>query len=125
LFEYLQSIPPLLNSFHLFMGNTLGSREYWHDWYDVKGRLLAEFDMRRSPTLLVDVGGGKGHDLQSFHNAFGKAVSQGEHNLVLQELPHVLDAIPDTELPPTVVKMAHDFFTEQPVKGKFNAGYRR
>ncbi|KAF1962612.1 sterigmatocystin 8-O-methyltransferase [Byssothecium circinans] len=115
-FEYLHSIPPLLNDFHLFMGNTMGAREYWHEWYDVEGRLLAGFDPSQSSTLIVDVGGGKGHDLQAFYAAFGQPFWQDERNLILQDLPHVVDAISDTELPPTVVKMAHDFFTEQPVK---------
>jgi len=101
----------------------MGARKYWHDWYDVEGRLLADFDSSRSPTLLVDVGGGKGHDLQSFHKAFGNSESHDESKLVLQDLTYVVDAIPDTELPPLVVKMAHDFFTEQPVKGKSDAAY--
>ncbi|KAF2702772.1 sterigmatocystin 8-O-methyltransferase [Pleomassaria siparia CBS 279.74] len=115
-FEYLHSIPPRLRDFNLFMGNSMGTREYWHDWYDMEGRLLNEFDLSQSSTLLVDVGGGKGHDLQSFYASFGKSSGQDQRKLVLQDLPHVVDAIPDAELPPTVVKMAHDFFTEQPVK---------
>jgi hypothetical protein len=110
-FEYLHSIPPLLRDFHLFMGNTMGAREYWHEWYEVEGSLLTGFDSSHSSTLLVDVGGGKGHDLQAFYTAFGEPSWKESHKLVLQDLPHVIDAIP-------VVKMAHDFFTDQPVKGQ-------
>jgi hypothetical protein len=119
-FEYLQSIPPLLADFNLFMGNTMGAREYWHDWYDVQGCLLADFDPSKSSTLLVDVGGGKGHDLQAFNTAFGNPSWQDQRKLVLQDLPHVINTIPDGELPSTVVRMAYDFFTEQPVKGQLN-----
>jgi hypothetical protein len=118
-FEYLQSIPPLAADFNLFMGSTMGAREYWHEWYAVEERLLTGFDVSRGETLLVDVGGGKGHDLQAFHSAFEKLGSwKKEGKLVLQELPHVLDVVPERELPPAVVKMAHDFFTEQPLKGE-------
>jgi hypothetical protein len=118
-FEHLQTTPSLAADFNLFMGNTMGAREYWHEWYPVEKRLLVDFDENRSDTLLVDVGGGKGHDLQAFYTAFGKSKSwKKEGKLVLQELPHVLDAIPDGDLPPVVVKMTHDFFAEQPVKGK-------
>ena len=114
IFDYLQSIPPLFQDFNLFMGNTMGAREYWHDWYDVEGRLLNGFDPSISPTLLVDIGGGKGHDLVAFDAAFGYACD-GE--LVLQDLPQVLDDIAEGQLSPNIKKMPHDFFEEQVVKG--------
>lgn len=117
-FEYLQSIPSLFSDFNLFMGNTMGAREYWHEWYDVEGRLLAGFDASRGSALLVDVGGGKGHDLQSFYDAFGNPSWKDQRQLVLQDLGHLLESVPDESLPPAVEKMAHDFFTEQPVKGE-------
>ncbi|KAF2438301.1 sterigmatocystin 8-O-methyltransferase [Karstenula rhodostoma CBS 690.94] len=116
-FEYLQSIPPLLHDFHLFMGNTMGAREYWHDWYDVEGKLLADFDPSKSQAILVDIGGGKGHDVKSFYSAFMAKSKEEQGKLVLQDLPHIIDAIPDNELPPAVIKMSHDFFEEQTVKG--------
>ncbi|KAF2115408.1 S-adenosyl-L-methionine-dependent methyltransferase [Lophiotrema nucula] len=93
-FEYLQSIPPLLNNFNLFMGHTMGAREYWHEWYDIERRLLDNFDSSHSSALLVDVGGGKGHDLNAFDAAFGKSPRSYEGQL-----------------------MGHDFFLEQPAKG--------
>ncbi|KAF2658527.1 sterigmatocystin 8-O-methyltransferase [Lophiostoma macrostomum CBS 122681] len=46
IFEYLQSIPSLFQDFNLFMGNTMGAREYWHEWYDVESRILSGFDGR-------------------------------------------------------------------------------
>jgi hypothetical protein len=117
-FEYLQSKPLLLQNFNLFMGNTMGMRDYWHEWYDIEGRLLKGFDSSHSSTLLVDVGGGKGHDLNAFDAAFGKPSRNYPGMLVLQDLPHVLDTIPDSELAPSISKMAHDFFVEQPIKGE-------
>jgi hypothetical protein len=35
IFKYLQAIPSLFQDFNLFMGNTIGTREHWHVWYDV------------------------------------------------------------------------------------------
>jgi hypothetical protein len=119
-FEYLHSNPSLTNDFNLFMGNTMGARQYWYEWYDVEGRLLTGFDPERCSTLLVDVGGGKGHDLVAFEGAFGKTEKYEKGNLALQDLPHILDQVPDTELTPAITKMPHDFFTEQLVKGESN-----
>ncbi|PVI03456.1 sterigmatocystin 8-O-methyltransferase [Periconia macrospinosa] len=121
-FEYLASMPSMMRDFNLFMGNTMGDREYWHEWYDVRGRLIDGFDEERSPVLVVDVGGGKGHDLQAFWRAFGGdegyvGKGGGERRLVLQDLQNVLDGIGEGEVEAGIVKMEHDFFTEQPVKG--------
>lgn len=117
-FDFLHSMPYLFQDFNLFMGNTMGAREYWHEWYDVNGRLITGFDHSKSPTLLVDVGGGKGHDLLAFDSTFGSPPKHYEGKLVLQDLPHVLDDIAENELSANIVKMSHDFFTEQPVRGE-------
>ena len=62
--------------------------------------------------LLVDIGGGKGHDVQAFH---GKYPHRGR--LVLQDLPQGLDSMQPGDVDPTVETMVHDFFTQQPVLG--------
>lgn len=114
-FDYLQSIPSLFQDFNLFMGNTMGAREYWHEWYDIRRRLLSDFEPSIESALLVDIGGGKGHDLIAFVETFGKGEEGYDRQLVLQDLPHVLDDVGDFS---GIRKMAHDFFEEQPVKGK-------
>jgi hypothetical protein len=118
IFDFLQSIPSLFQDFNLFMGNTMGAREYWHEWYDVHGRLLTGFDSSKSSTLLVDIGGGKGHDLLAFDSTFGSPPKHYEGKLVLQDLPQVLDGIAENALGANNVKIPHDFFTEQPVRGE-------
>lgn len=115
IFEFLQTTPSLFQDFNLYMGNTMGSREYWCDWYDVKGRLLNGFDAASSDVLFVDVAGGNGHDLQTFHERFKDYGYKGK--LVLQEIPAVLNDIQEGELDEVVERMVHDFFTEQPIKG--------
>jgi hypothetical protein len=61
--------------------------------------------------LCVDIGGGRGLAMLELKDACPDL--KGE--VILQDREAVLDDIPEKELP-GVTKMAHDFFTEQPVK---------
>ncbi|KIX07836.1 uncharacterized protein Z518_02490 [Rhinocladiella mackenziei CBS 650.93] len=84
----------------------------WFDFFPVKDRLLQGLD--GANVLLVDVGGGRGHRLQRFRSRFPDDTRTT--TLVLQDLPDVIDAADD--LDEGIVKMAHDFFTLQPIKGE-------
>ena len=110
-FNLLFSQPNLLRNFNQFMGNTMGARHYWVDWYPVEERLL-NGSRPDGAALLVDVGGGKGHDLQAFYTKYPR-----QTGLVLQDQPHALDKITAESLDPSVKRMVHDFFKEQPIKG--------
>ncbi|RYO90039.1 hypothetical protein DL762_002884 [Monosporascus cannonballus] len=92
----------------LFMGNTMGARTYWVDWFPVQERLLD--GATADSALLVDVGGGRGHDLLAFHEKYPR---QGR--LVLQDLAPVIESTGD--LDPAIERVSYDFFTEQPLKG--------
>ncbi|KAI0161875.1 putative O-methyltransferase [Hypoxylon sp. FL1284] len=107
-FQLFVSMPDILRDFNAFMGKTMGARRYWVDWYPVKERLLD--GATKESALLVDVGGGKGHDIIAFHNRFP---DQG--TLVLQDLAAVTASIIDIH--PSIESMGYDFFSEQPVKG--------
>lgn len=61
--------------------------------------------------LLVDIGGGDGHDLADFRAAFPDLKGR----LILQELSHVVERIQNESYEP----MVHDWNMEQPVKGAF------
>lgn len=59
------------------MGNTMDARRYWVDWYPVQERILDGFDKgekreegEEEGICIVDVGGGKGHDLMQFEERF-------------------------------------------------------
>ena len=91
------------------MGNTMGARKYWVDWYPVQERILDGVSLDTSTPLIVDVGGGKGHDLIAFNAKFPG------HKLVLQDLQPVIDNVLD--LDKTIRTDVYDFFTEQPLKG--------
>ncbi|KAI1307476.1 putative O-methyltransferase [Xylaria venustula] len=107
-FELFSSMPDIFRDFNSFMGNTMGARHYWVDWFPVESMLI--LGATEGSPLLVDVGGGRGHDLIAFHNKYPE---QGP--LVLQDLPAVIADI--QELDPAINKVEYDFFTEQPVKG--------
>lgn len=107
-FELFKSIPRVFKDFNTFMGNTMGAREYWVDWFPVQERLLD--GVQDGPALIVDVGAGKGHDMLAFHAKY-----PGRGRLVLQDLPSVTNSLDDPN--PAIEVMPYDFFTEQPVKG--------
>ncbi|KAK7750884.1 hypothetical protein SLS62_007147 [Diatrype stigma] len=107
-FDFFSSIPDVLMDFNTFMGNTMGARSYWVDWFPVPERLLD--GAIADSALLVDVGGGKGHDVLAFHEKYPR---QGR--LVLQDLAPVIEAI--GTLDHAIELMPYDFFKSQPVKG--------
>ncbi|KAF2740017.1 sterigmatocystin 8-O-methyltransferase [Polyplosphaeria fusca] len=116
-FSFIAEDPTRFTDFNLFMGHVQGAREPWLDWYDVPSTLISGFDAATSPVLLVDVGGGKGHDIQAFVEKYGDEM---RGDVVLQDLPSVIAGIkansPST-LSPRIRLQDHDFFTSQPVVG--------
>lgn len=81
----------------------------WWEFYPVEERLVAGFDKSKSDVLVVDVGGGRGHDLLSFSNGI-----KSPGRLILQDLPEVIADVTETT---AFESQAHDFFTPQPVHG--------
>lgn len=106
--------PELGAQFNNLMSAYHQGRPSWMDngFYPVKENLLEGAKTGPEDALIVDVGGNKGHDLAEFRAKWPEA--QGR--LILQDQPHVLQEI--ESLHPTIEPTSHDFFTEQPVKGK-------
>ncbi|KAF2263590.1 S-adenosyl-L-methionine-dependent methyltransferase [Lojkania enalia] len=65
---------------------------------------------RPDAVLLVDIGGGNGHDIAAFHVAYPYAPGK----LVLQDLQPVLSNI--QSLDKNIICQPHDFFQPQPIK---------
>lgn len=76
--------------------------------YPVKERLG---NANEDEVLVVDIGGGAGHDLLGFKARHPELKGR----LVLQELPYMIDRVADKL--EGVELMAHDFYTPQPIKG--------
>lgn len=113
-FDWLVATPPHLDEFSAFMSAYRAGKANWFDkgFYPVAERLIDGFDSNISDTLLVDVGGGRGHDVAMF------AAEHASHpgRLVLQDREPVIASITDKESLP-FESQAHDFYTPQPIKG--------
>ncbi|RAL03000.1 S-adenosyl-L-methionine-dependent methyltransferase [Aspergillus ibericus CBS 121593] len=112
-FEFLARDPILSAQFNNLMSVYHQGRASWMDpgFYPVD-RLLTPTPTDTDPNiLLVDVGGGKGHDLNEFRTKWPAARGR----LILQDQPAVLAEA--TGLHESIERMPHDFFTEQPCKG--------
>jgi len=111
MFPWLMQHPAKLTNFLNMLEGWREGRVFWYDFFPVDGLLYKDANTRPESTLLVDVAGGHGYDLQAFNDRF-----PGCGPLVLQDLPPVIDDIKD--LHPDIVRMEYDFFTPQPIKGK-------
>ena len=115
LFDWLVNNPVYGELFNYYMGGYALGRPGWVDSavYPVRENLIDGFIADRNAVMLVDVGGGVGHDLELFLRAYPDVPGR----LVLQDQPSVIDGIPADGLDPRIERAADNFFTEQPVRG--------
>ncbi|KXJ93466.1 putative hydroxyindole O-methyltransferase [Microdochium bolleyi] len=113
-FGWLNANPPNLQNFASFMASYRAGKPNWYDdgFYPVKERLIDGFDSSVGDALLVDVGGGRGHDLALF------AARHKSHpgRIILQDQDVVIAEVRDKDAQPFEAT-AHDFYTPQPVVG--------
>ncbi|KAI5464462.1 S-adenosyl-L-methionine-dependent methyltransferase [Mariannaea sp. PMI_226] len=121
-FGFLQENARLGSAFNNFMAGYAKARPRWVDFYPVKDRLgsLIEPGNTESGPLLVDVGGGLGHELSGLHKKYPDLPGQ----LVLQDLPSVIEeANASGRLPGAIKAVAHDFFQPQPAEYRGAGAY--
>lgn len=112
-FEFWSTMPDVVDNFNTCMTGIRGSRPSWIEWFPVRERILVpESSNARSDVLLVDIAGGRGHDIRAFARKF----ADGKGRLVLQDLPSVISDI--EQLDDRIERMEHDFFKEQPIEGQ-------
>lgn len=101
-----------LHEFDAFMSAYRAGKANWYDpgFYPVAERMIQGFDSNIGDTLLVDVGGGRGHDME----LFVKQHTSHPGKVVLQDREEVVANVPKDKLP--FQAEAHDFFTPQPIK---------
>ncbi|KAL4862146.1 hypothetical protein BDV12DRAFT_190624 [Aspergillus spectabilis] len=114
-FEWLVATPPNLQHFDSFMSAYRAGKANWYDkgFYPVPERLIAGFDASTSDVLLVDVGGGRGHDVTFF------ASQHTNHpgKVILQDREPVIAGVLENSTPDRPFDaQAHDFFTPQPIR---------
>ncbi|KAI3321516.1 S-adenosyl-L-methionine-dependent methyltransferase [Xylariaceae sp. AK1471] len=110
-FGVLQENSRLGSAFNDFMTGYAKARPRWVDIYPVEERLGASAD--QSDVLLIDVGGGVGHELSELNKKHPDLPGQ----LVLQDQPSVINqAKASGNLPTAIRAVAHDFFEPQPTR---------
>lgn len=83
-----------------------------HGFYPVEEKLGKDLKEDKEAVLLVDIGGGLGHDLEDFQAGYPHLPGR----LVLQDLSAVTKEVNQTNKKIEVI--SYDFFMPQPIKGK-------
>ena len=116
-FEWISKSSERLNIFqHHLAAKSLAWPKYLDDEAFVEKNLVEDSKTDEDAVFLVDVGGGKGHDLQELSKKHPNLPGK----LVLQDLKSPIAEAKLSGLKENIVPMEHDFFTEQPVKGSLN-----
>ena len=112
--DYISQRPEDAETFNTFMRASRTGRSSWVNWFPVQERVIdGSKNKEASDVILVDVGGGHGHDLLDFRNKFPNLPGR----LILQDLPHTISEVAKIDLENRIETMEHDFFAPQPVKG--------
>lgn len=86
-------------------------RPNWLDFFPFEERIMHDFRHTDDAVLIVDIGGGLGHVIESILDKYPGLKGR----CILQDLP---DTIKQVQSPRTSIEpMVHDFFTSQPIKG--------
>ncbi|KAM0795729.1 S-adenosyl-L-methionine-dependent methyltransferase [Usnea florida] len=114
-FEWLSQNPERLAQFQHHMTGKHAGRPSWMDpdFYPFKENLIKDAKTEHDSVFLVDIGGGRGHDLQEMCAKHPELPGK----LVLQEVKGVIKEAEESGLNKRIVTMEHDFFTQQPITG--------
>lgn len=110
-FQWWAKDAELSENFNTFMTGVRGGKPHWVNWFPIQDRLLEGIRSKASDVVLVDVAGGRGHDLHTFIQKFPNTPGR----FVLEDLPAVIDDY--RNLNPRIEPMKHDIRIPQPVKG--------
>ena len=108
-FEWLSNNPEAQDDFNSYMTGRRegGAQGNWLDFYPLAQNLVSGAEVEDDSVFCVDVGGGKGHDLDKLHDRFPTLPGR----LVLQDVEKVIGRSTVFE------SMVHNFFQPQPIKG--------
>ena len=111
-FEHIHSDPEKSRDFNTFMAGSRNTRSHWTDWFPVESEIMSGASNGANDILLVDVGGGNGHDLIRFLTKYPSSYGR----LILQDLPTLIQNLEGLNL--GIQAMGHDFLTPQTIKGQ-------
>ena len=69
-FEYWHQNPAVLDNFNTLMEGARGSRPSWVEWFPIQERILDGANSATGSVLLVDIAGGRGHDLEALQRKY-------------------------------------------------------
>lgn len=110
---WLDQNSPYLSVYSRYMNAYRSGKPTWCDpgFYPISERLVGGFDASISDVLLVDIGGGRGRDLEELREKHPLVPGK----FILQDRQDVINSIP-ADSKTIFHSMPHDFFTPQPVK---------
>ena len=109
-FDWLKQNPKQQAAFNSVVGVSRAWNGEWFDYFPVEDKFSKD-QTSSANALLIDIGGGHGHDLMAFKAKYPNLPGR----FILQELPEVIDYIKDPA--PGIEAMKYDFFMPQPVHG--------
>ena len=112
-FEWLVERPEMSKCFNNHMAGYRQGQKSWmdEDFFPIDGA-LENSDLSDSSPLLVDVGGGIGHDAEEFREKHPGLSGR----VIVQDLPATIQQASKTSQ--SIELVAHDFFTPQPIDGE-------
>lgn len=113
-FDWVKTHPDIWRRFNMLMTSWRAAKEDWVNLLPVEETIMNGANEQSTAPLIVDVGGGYGHDLTLFRKSFPNAKGL----LVLEDQSEVIDGIPDELRNETFQTIKYDFFQPQPIKGK-------
>ncbi|KAI9751446.1 MAG: hypothetical protein M4579_006056 [Chaenotheca gracillima] len=110
---FMKANPQIRSSFNNHMSGYAFGRPHWMDpgFYPVEENLIQGFKDSKDAVMIVDVGGGLGHDLELFYEGYPKAPGR----LINQDIPDTIGSIAKSKY--DIEHEVHDFYTPQPIKG--------
>ncbi len=87
-------------------------RKAWYDNFPAENLVRKGVNNDVASVLMVDVGGGRGHELEDFRKRYPDMAGR----LILEDLPETINDI--ARLDESMERIEYDFFTPQPVKGE-------
>ena len=119
-FVWLYEKLELASCFNNYMSGYRAGKPSWVDpgFYPVDERLGKGIKNGQDEVLIVDVGGGLGHDLELLKRSNPDIPGR----LVLQDKQEVINQIPASET--LFERTVHDFFTPQPIEGIYDPTIR-
>lgn len=111
--EFFDKNPDQRRYFDDYMATRRVGIATWHETFPFSTELEPSAAKDENAVLLVDVGGGWGHETISYHKAYPGAPGR----CILQDRPDMIEKVKKEAPPEGVELMPYDFFTPQPVQG--------